>query len=714
MLHHLLCSRSHVSRVLDLFAADRELGLVFPVYHTALREQIGWGTNFPSCLALAAKLGMEVEQGHCAPFPAGSFFFARTDAVQPLFSVALDFKDFPQEKGQVDGTLAHAVERMLSTIVLRRGYRLRQIASTRPHSLSTAYFDEHRYHSPLLEAIKAGETVSPPAFRVRAWPEARVCLFSCVTNGYDRPLMNESLVHGADYVFFSDTSVPCSEPWKLRRTNYWNRDPVRVARFYKSNPGKFLNNYDIAVWVDANIAITGDITKHIDRVIQENACFGAVRHPFRANAYEEAEQLIRMKKDIPELIRQQMASYRADGFPATVPLCETGFLVMDLQRRETKAALDLWWSEINRHSRRDQLSFEYACWKTGAKCVSLFDEGGSVRSNPDFAYFAHGAGAYPYVDVSSKPGRSEQPRCVSAPRSQVEAVQIVVCVHNALEEVRACLASVAKHTDKRHRVLIIDDNSGEETATFVKSFAATKPNFEVRTLSGGPWGYCRAANEGLLRTDYGSAVLLLNSDTVVESGWTERLIRTANTIADFGAVGPMSNAASSQSLPAVKSRPDQTAINEWPADVSVSELNRLCNEWAGDLDAPVVPLVHGFCQLISRRAVKATAGFDETAFPQGYGEENDFCFRSEDAGFRHQIDLRTFVHHEKSKSYTDSGRRQQLMTAGMAALKRRHGEHRVVNAITTMEQHPVLIMMRARASEYLQSIRSVPVLEPVA
>ena len=47
-------------------------------------------------------------------FAAGTMFFARVDALKPLLSLGLTDDDFDIESGQVDGTIAHAIERIIS------------------------------------------------------------------------------------------------------------------------------------------------------------------------------------------------------------------------------------------------------------------------------------------------------------------------------------------------------------------------------------------------------------------------------------------------------------------------------------------------------------------------------------------------------------------------------------------------------------------------
>ncbi len=48
-------------------------------------------------------------------------FWARVDAILPLFTSILA-ENFPNEKGQADGTLAHAIERLWVYIAEYSGY----------------------------------------------------------------------------------------------------------------------------------------------------------------------------------------------------------------------------------------------------------------------------------------------------------------------------------------------------------------------------------------------------------------------------------------------------------------------------------------------------------------------------------------------------------------------------------------------------------------
>jgi lipopolysaccharide biosynthesis protein len=53
-------------------------------------------------------------------FPVGTMFWARTSALEPLIGLHLQWDDYPPEPLPYDGTLLHAVERLLP-FTLRAG-----------------------------------------------------------------------------------------------------------------------------------------------------------------------------------------------------------------------------------------------------------------------------------------------------------------------------------------------------------------------------------------------------------------------------------------------------------------------------------------------------------------------------------------------------------------------------------------------------------------
>lgn len=50
-------------------------------------------------------------------FAGGTMFWVRPEVLKPLYDLKIKLQDFDEEAGQIDGTLAHALERILGYIV---------------------------------------------------------------------------------------------------------------------------------------------------------------------------------------------------------------------------------------------------------------------------------------------------------------------------------------------------------------------------------------------------------------------------------------------------------------------------------------------------------------------------------------------------------------------------------------------------------------------
>jgi lipopolysaccharide biosynthesis protein len=99
-----------------LFGQDKRLGLVFPPYYGLKKNQPDWGANREGCQKLYAALTGEALPHRCPDYPVGSFFWARTQYLAPLFSLNITEGDFPEEMNQGDGTLAHSIERVVGLL----------------------------------------------------------------------------------------------------------------------------------------------------------------------------------------------------------------------------------------------------------------------------------------------------------------------------------------------------------------------------------------------------------------------------------------------------------------------------------------------------------------------------------------------------------------------------------------------------------------------
>lgn len=116
----LLGSSLTIRRIFSLLNQGK--GIVYPQNYKSLPHQANtWLANKAMGTAWCARLGIApVPQGYF-DFPAGSMFWARGDALRPLFDANITINDFVEEAGQTDGTFAHCLERLLALSGRKQG-----------------------------------------------------------------------------------------------------------------------------------------------------------------------------------------------------------------------------------------------------------------------------------------------------------------------------------------------------------------------------------------------------------------------------------------------------------------------------------------------------------------------------------------------------------------------------------------------------------------
>ena len=105
--------------ILARFAADDALGLVFPDDP----HMPDWDGNLELSSRLALRMGLTGPLPRFFDFPVGTMFWARPRALAPLFGLKLEWQDYPEEPLPVDGTILHALERLLPFAAVHTGFR---------------------------------------------------------------------------------------------------------------------------------------------------------------------------------------------------------------------------------------------------------------------------------------------------------------------------------------------------------------------------------------------------------------------------------------------------------------------------------------------------------------------------------------------------------------------------------------------------------------
>jgi GT2 family glycosyltransferase len=286
---------------------------------------------------------------------------------------------------------------------------------------------------------------------------------------------------------------------------------------------------------------------------------------------------------------------------------------------------------------------------------------------------------------------SIEPAIATWRASALPMVDIVIPVHNAEVEVVKCLTSLLAHTTLPHRLIIVDDASAPPTARALAAFAEGKPWVTLITNADNR-GYTASCNIGLSNST-APWLMLLNSDTMVTESWLEGLMSLAVSDETIGMVGPLSNAATYQSLPEIRDARGQWMVNDVPNGFTLAAWAALVRDLSLR-EHPDVPLLNGFCTLIRREALDAIGVLDEETFPVGYGEEVDLCLRMGKAGYRLVVADDVFIYHHKSSSFGKE-RRATLAKQGGVAVRKKHSDVDI-GALEKQMLAPSLAMLRDR------------------
>ncbi len=231
---------------------------------------------------------------------------------------------------------------------------------------------------------------------------SKLIVYSCITSGFDAAhrtlLRGEALQQEEDvrYILFSDTLQPCSMStggmtWEVQNIR-WSHSlcPRRTARYHKCLPHVVLPPHQKSLWVDGNFAFKS-INPLVDIAnvyLADGFNIATYRHRDRQCVYQEERACLRFRKDQAHILRKQLSSYQSEGYPTYNGLAETGCLVRhnNVTMQEFN---DTWWSEIERHSFRDQISFPYVCWKLGVRYGHIEGDRGNIWKSQFFHYIKH-------------------------------------------------------------------------------------------------------------------------------------------------------------------------------------------------------------------------------------------------------------------------------------------------------------------------------------
>lgn len=172
----------------------------------------------------------------------------------------------------------------------------------------------------------------------------KIAIYTVITNGYDKPNPIKQEL-GIDYIMFTDDPELKCDGWDVRVT----KDPQRKIKLL---PHVFLSEYDETLYIDGNISVSSSISGFIK---QQTSDFATFKHPKRNCFIEEHYACIEFKKADTNDIRGQLAYNITLGLEPKQGMYQTG-VIYRKNLKWVRDFCDTWYSELEKHTHRDQLS----------------------------------------------------------------------------------------------------------------------------------------------------------------------------------------------------------------------------------------------------------------------------------------------------------------------------------------------------------------------
>lgn len=216
--------------------------------------------------------------------------------------------------------------------------------------------------------------------------------------------------------------------------------------------------------------------------------------------------------------------------------------------------------------------------------------------------------------------------------SESGLTSIIIPTYNGLHWLARCVEAIRRHTEVPYEIIVVDNGSSDDTAQF-----CLREQLILVALPQNK-GFPVAVNRGLTVAS-GDQLLLLNNDVAVTPRWLSNMLLALGSAQNIGIVGPVTNYASGR---------QQVDVSWGEAENFVQAAERINRsdpaKWqeAGRLV--------GMCLLMKREVLTRVGLFDERYSP-GHYEDDDYCYRARQLGYRLLICGDTLVYHAGSASF---------------------------------------------------------------
>jgi hypothetical protein len=202
----------------------------------------------------------------------------------------------------------------------------------------------------------------------------QVCIYTCIIGEYE--LLNEQserIRSSADFLCFTDSNTPNSPTWRTIKIDpAFPEDQTRSQRYIKILQHPALAKYDYSIYIDNSVLLSVPADEIIRTCLTEKFDLAVSRHSFRKRVLDEFQAVSELAYDSQRDLLTQLEAYAT--FAPEV-LSQRPYWCGLIVRRQNVEAVEqlmkVWFEQVLLHSRRDQLSFNFAAAKSPARLASL-------------------------------------------------------------------------------------------------------------------------------------------------------------------------------------------------------------------------------------------------------------------------------------------------------------------------------------------------------
>lgn len=241
-------------------------------------------------------------------------------------------------------------------------------------------------------------------------------------------------------------------------------------------------------------------------------------------------------------------------------------------------------------------------------------------------------------------------------------VALVAVCHNHLEVTKSFVESVMNELDSNYDLYLLDNGSSDDTWEYLSSFSNKDSESENKPLvlayksdinKGFAGGNNILIKEILAVNKKGiipncvypkyTNIILINNDTLITKKAIEELVKVCNSDEEIAATGPISNSVGGMQL------------SKQFVKLKDSEYKSIADIVANQRRVPIeAGMLVGFCLCLKTKVVEEI-GFLDERFGFGMWEDNDYCLRIRNAGYRLYIVPNSLIYHYGSQTIQDFG-----------------------------------------------------------